>query len=149
MKFQAALQPSTASSSQIRLNRKLPGATMARFNEILVGRYNRFVQKLLSMKGDAPVPQLASEFQPIIPTFSGVENRYLEGWDRFSITLSQTAVAAQTNGLQFRNPAGSNVIAVFEKWAFLSNGVGDTFVLNLLNFTASADLTNTASGFPY
>ncbi len=37
---------------------------MALFNEILVGRYNRFLQRLLSMKGHPPAPQLASEIQP-------------------------------------------------------------------------------------
>src|SRR5882762_4396490 len=37
---------------------------MARFNEILTGRYNRFLQKLLQMKGGPPSAQLASEIQP-------------------------------------------------------------------------------------
>ena len=89
---------------------------MARFNEILVGRYNRFLQKLFSMKGDAALFQLSSEMQSVFPFFSGVENRNLEAWDRFGQFVSQGAGGAGVlSAIRFRNPVGSNVIAVFEK----------------------------------
>jgi hypothetical protein len=89
---------------------------MAKYNEILVGRYNRFIQKLLSMKGPASMPQLASELQTVLPVFNGVENRNLEGWDRFGCAMdSGTALAGNNVALQLRNPAGSNVVAVLEK----------------------------------
>lgn len=88
---------------------------MARFNEILVGRYNRFIQKLLSMKGDASLFQFSSEMGAYLPLFSGVENRYLEAWDRYGNSSSQAGVAAVTSGIRLRNPAGSNVLAVIEK----------------------------------
>jgi hypothetical protein len=88
---------------------------MARFNEILIGRWNRFLQKLLSMKGGPPAPQLASE---IGPTFEienpPVENRYLLGWDRFGILLSAPANVGTNSGSRLRNPAGSNVVIVIE-----------------------------------
>src|SRR5260370_11139907 len=91
---------------------------MARYNEILVGRYNRFLQKLFGMKGGPPTPQLASEIAPAFPLFSGSENRYLEGWDLFAGTTFLPAQVAATVGFQIRNPTGSNVIAVLEKISF-------------------------------
>ncbi len=87
---------------------------MARFNEILVGRYNRFLQKLLGMKGQSPAPSIASEIFAHLPLFSGIENRYLEGWNRFALGAAQGPLAAQNTGFQLRNPAGSNVIGVIE-----------------------------------
>lgn len=99
---------------------------MARYNEILVGRYNRMLQKLFGMKGGSPAPQLASEIAPAFPLFSGAEHRYLEGWDRFAARISQAAVAAAFGQLRLRNPANSNVIAVVEK-------------LRVVNLAAAAD----------
>jgi hypothetical protein len=88
---------------------------MARYNEILVGRYNRFMQKLFGMKGGPPAPQLASEIAPAFPLFSGAENRYLEGWNTFMSSAQIAANVAQNGQLRIRNPAASNVIAVIEK----------------------------------
>ena len=88
---------------------------MARFNEILVGRYNRLLQKLLSMKGPASLVTLSDEAMAVFPLFSGVENRYLEGWDRFRITWNPSAIVGQTLSTQLRNPTGSGVIAVLEQ----------------------------------
>ncbi len=88
---------------------------MARFNEILVGRYNRLVQKLFSMKGPASLVSLSDELGVVLPLFYGAEHRYLEGWDRFGVWQSQGPIAAQTSAIQLRNPAGSNVVGVVEK----------------------------------
>jgi hypothetical protein len=93
---------------------------MARFNEILVGRYNRFMQKLLSMKGDASLFQFSSEMGGYLPFFSGAENRYLEGWNRFGWSFQNGPTAAQTNGMRLRNPLGSNIVAVIEKITMIS-----------------------------
>jgi hypothetical protein len=91
---------------------------MAKYNEILVGRYNRFMAKLFSMKtGGAVVPQLASEIQPVFPLFSGVEHRFLESWERFSGGGNVAPVIGQVSAMNLRNPVGSNVIAVVEKLA--------------------------------
>lgn len=89
-----------------------PRDIVARFNEILVGRYNRLFQKLFSIKATAPVPTLSTEIQPQLGAFSGEENRYLEGWLLFGIGIEQPGVAAQTSTIRMRNPAGSNIIAV-------------------------------------
>jgi hypothetical protein len=102
---------------------------MARFNEILVGRYNRFFQKLFAMKGGPPAPQLASEVGCNLPLFSGVENRYLEGWERFGNGIVTGAVAAQTSAFRFRNPAGSGLVAVLEVLAAANLSGNDTMQL--------------------
>jgi hypothetical protein len=85
---------------------------MAIVNEILVGRYNRYVQKLFSMKGPAALNQVAGELQMSINFNAGAELRILEGWDLFSRSLNVLAGAATFSSMAFRNPAGSNVIAV-------------------------------------
>jgi hypothetical protein len=95
---------------------------VALYNEILVGRFNKSLSKLFSMKGAAAAPQLASEIVPAHTFFSGAENRFLESWDRFSFQLNVVAGGAgNRSGIKARNPAGSNVIAIFEKVTF--NGV--------------------------
>src|SRR5258707_3416526 len=98
---------------------------MAKFNEILVGRYNRFLQKLLSMKGGPPASQLSTEISVNIGLFHGVENRYLEGWLRFGLNSSVTGGAAQFAAIRWRNPANSNIVAVFEKLS-IQGGAADT-----------------------
>lgn len=87
---------------------------MAVYNEILIGRWNRFLQKLTGMKGGPPARQLSSEISVSQPIFHGPENRYLEGWERFGFVITQNLLAAQTSDIRFRNPVGSNVIAVAE-----------------------------------
>ncbi len=88
---------------------------MARFNEILSGRFNRALQKLTSMKGGPPAAQLSSEIQPSIPFFSGVENRYLESWNKFSTAFLVTANAGNISQFRLTNDIGTNVICVIEK----------------------------------
>jgi hypothetical protein len=100
---------------------------MARYNEILAGRYNRMLQKLFGMKGGPVAPQLASEIAPAFPLFNGAENRYLEGWQRFGFATSTTTPAAgNRSAWRIRNPAGSNVVAVIEKLEYSLNSVADT-----------------------
>lgn len=89
---------------------------MASFNEILAGRFNRALQKMLSMKGDPPAPTLAGEIAAIHNFQSGRENRYLEGWNSFAGSFSVAAGGAGNVGIfQVFNPASSRVVAVFEK----------------------------------
>jgi hypothetical protein len=109
---------------------------MARYNEILVGRYNRFLQKLLTLKGGPPAPQLASEINAGFVLFNGSENRSLESWQRFGGHQNQAAVAAQQTNLKIRNPLGSNLVVVIEKM-LLQESAGDTAVLSV-----GADVTN-------
>jgi hypothetical protein len=88
---------------------------MARYNEILIGRWNRYLQKLCSIKGGPPSPQLASE---IAPTFDvekpAVESRYLLGWNRFGFGLQILGAVGNPSQIRLRNPTGSGVIAVIE-----------------------------------
>jgi hypothetical protein len=89
---------------------------MARFNEILVGRYNRYLQKLLSMKGGPPSAQLSTEITANLQLFHGIETRYLEGWNRFGQEQAVLAGGAGNVGqVRIRNPGTSNVIGVIEK----------------------------------
>jgi hypothetical protein len=104
---------------------------MAGYNEILVGRFNRGLQKLFGMKGPPPTPTLGSEIMPIHPLFSGAENRYLEGWNRFAVSISVAAVAASTDGVRIRNPLTSNVIAVIEH-AEMIDGVNASVAVPLI-----------------
>lgn len=112
---------------------------MAAYNEILAGRYNRMLQKLFSMKGDPPARSLTGEVTPIFPFFNGVENRYLEGWDRFGMTVYTAAVAAQNSAFQIRNPLGSNAIAAIEKMT-ITVTVADLVEIRIA--TGLADLAN-------
>jgi hypothetical protein len=112
---------------------------MARYNEILVGRFNRALQKLFSMKGGPPAPQLASEVSATHTFFNGAENRYLEGWNRFGFSGSTGAVAAQRGAAQLRNPVGSNVMIVVEKILFTSAALADAPLIDMV--TKSTDLT--------
>jgi hypothetical protein len=88
---------------------------MARLNEILVARYSRSLQKLFGIKGPVPVATLAPEIMPVHPIEVGVESRYLDGWNRFMAPALVAAAATFNAVTRFRNPAGSNVIAVLER----------------------------------
>lgn len=115
---------------------------MALYNEILTGRYNRFLQKLFGIKGQAPVPQLGSEIMPVFPVFAGIENRYLEGWERFAWGIEITSGGGTLSGIRMRNPTGSNVIGVIES-LILSAANTDAFEIMLS--PSGADLTTIAA----
>jgi hypothetical protein len=103
---------------------------MAIFNEILSGRFNRSLQKIFGIKGPPPVRQLGGEVMPVHMLGTGVESRYLEGWNRFAAAQSDAALAANTDAVRLRNPSGSNVIAVIEKILVDSN-TSQLFTLSL------------------
>lgn len=88
---------------------------MARYNEILVGRFARSVQKLFGVKGEVPVGSLAGELGITLSVFNGAENRYLETWDRFFTVAGPTGGAGQSSAVGLRNGKASNVIAVVEQ----------------------------------
>lgn len=113
---------------------------MAIYNEILAGRYPRMWQKLFGMKGSAPTRQLGGEIMPVIQHFNGAENRFLELWNLFASATSQAAVAASFSTFQWRNPVGSNVVAVFEKIT-TSGATADAGGPNLSIGFNPADLT--------
>jgi hypothetical protein len=119
---------------------------MAVYNEILVGRFNRFLQKHFGMKGSPPAPQLGGELNPTISFLSGVENRYLESWERFGNGVVQPAVAAQTFAFRFRNPPNSGVVAVLEALAASNLSGNDTMQLTNSIVVPQTDLGTLDSG---
>lgn len=102
---------------------------MALFNEIQAGRYNRFVQKLLGIKGRPPMPTVSSDltFQHVIK--SGAETWYLEGWDDFFRQKTVAGLAANLSTFELRNPPASNVVAVVTRAAVQMGGTADTATL--------------------
>ena len=90
---------------------------MAVYLEVQVGRYVRFLQKFLGIKGRQPAPlTFSGELGAHWCLFHGVENRYLEGWERFMVSLNIAAGGVGFNSVvRLRNPATSGVIAVLEK----------------------------------
>jgi hypothetical protein len=118
---------------------------MARFNEILSGRFNRALQKYLSMKGGPPAAQLASEITPQFQFNSmGADFRYLEGWNRFGFATTIAAAAAISGTLRFRNPATSNVVAVLEKASVGAQAAAGAQIIGMV--LTNADLVVIASG---
>jgi hypothetical protein len=112
---------------------------MAIYNEILVPRIARGIQKLFGIKGAVPAKQLAGEIMPVhlIPT--GAETRFLDGWNRWGVGILSTANAANTNGVQLRNPSGSNMIAVIER-AIVFSSAGQELDYGIIAGAASIDL---------
>jgi hypothetical protein len=96
---------------------------VAKYNEILVGRFNNALKKLFGMKGPAPSPQVSGEIAATLAVPLGVEFRFLEEWTRFAATEVVAGVAAQAAAARIRNPIGSNVIAVVEKACFSAAAV--------------------------
>jgi len=111
---------------------------MALFNEILTGRFNRALQKYLGMKGGPPSPQLSPDIQIGIGLPLGEEFRFLEQWYLFSVAQTVAAAAANFVQMRLRNPAGSNVVAVFTKVAIIAVSAGSR---DLAIGAATTDLT--------
>lgn len=120
---------------------------MALHNEILTGRINRFLQKLLAMKGRPPAPQLSSEISTNIQLFNGIENRYLEGWRIYMAGSSAGPTVGQTEASQLSNPKGSNVVAIIEALSVIGalGGAAQAFIISE-NFANQAALTNSGVG---
>jgi len=96
---------------------------MALYNEILAGRFNRFLNKLFNMKGGPPAAQLQGDIGSTISFFIGPETYFHQGWNMYGAFSSTAAVAAQFGAIQLRNPTASGVVAVILK-AFFTNTVG-------------------------
>lgn len=105
---------------------------MARFNELLVGRVNRALQKWSGIKGTVPTPQLGTEVMPVVSMPWGVEMRYPESWIMHSWEVVIAALAANLNAAMLRNPASSGVIAVIIKVQYVNNGgANDNCIMSL------------------
>jgi len=89
---------------------------MALYNEILVGRYNGILHKLLNMKEGAPAPTLSSDIQASI----GLENdrpewEFLGGEFRCTAPITKTADAANFGIGGLFNGQATGVLAVVER----------------------------------
>lgn len=103
---------------------------MAVFNEILVGRFNRALQKLLGIKGPVPAPQIASEFMPVLAFPLDVDFRYLHGWETFAVSINAGAGGAGLFGFaQIENPSASGVVGVLLKVRATAAAAGDTLTM--------------------
>jgi hypothetical protein len=102
------------------------------------GRFNRALQKFLSIKGGALVTEVSGEIMPIFTLFFGTENRYLEGWDRYADRFLVPPVAAKFGAVRIRNAAGSGAIIVVEKM-IVENVVAHEYLLQ--GGPSTADLT--------
>lgn len=116
---------------------------MARFNELQVGRYNRYFQKILSMKGRASVVTLADEIIPVLPISAETEDRFMQGWDSYALGDAVAGVAAQQGVYALRNPAGSNVVAVITRLN-IQVSAADIIVVRMQNGNTSALAGGTA-----
>lgn len=114
---------------------------MARYNEIQVGRFNRLIQKLLSLKGPASLVSAEDSLGFVLPLFHGVENRYLEAWERFGAVAVVTAQGVATKGEVMIRNTTRNVVAVFERLAIFQPGATDVFFLQF-NSPVGAALAN-------
>lgn len=112
---------------------------MAVYNEIQVGRLNRFLQKYLGIKGGPPAPQLQADIGATLNLFSGVENRPLESWYRYGVSAVSAAFAGQVGIARFRNPRSSGAIAVIEALSVTSTAATDNFIVTY-TLTNNADL---------
>lgn len=104
---------------------------MGLFNELQAGRFNRFAQKLLSMKGPPVLPTLSTDLQFIHTFFSGEENRFPQSWDSFSVYDVWAPLTANHTAYEIRNPVGSNTVAVLYRLAFTSNTAGEALTFNI------------------
>ena len=84
---------------------------MSLYNEILVGRYARGLQKTFGIKGTPPSKQLGGDIVPTFPIRPGTDYDYLNSVNRYGGAATGGAVAGQVSFMQLRNPAGSGVVA--------------------------------------
>ena len=106
---------------------------MAVYNEILVGRFSRGLQKLFGIKGTVPAKTLEGAVMPVVVTenMMSLELRLVQSWRSWANLLTAAAGGAgNTSAVRLRNPAGSNVIAVIEKILFVGGATGDFPVIN-------------------
>jgi len=119
---------------------------MARFNEILVGRFNRFLQRYLSMKGGPPAASLSTEIQPQFDVDKvPVELRGLLGWTLWGIGNNGQSVATGFTAIRIRNPLNSGAIVVVEKAALVDASPGQVLMI-MDGTTTPAALTDLPGG---
>jgi hypothetical protein len=84
------------------------------------GRWQRYLQKFLGIKGEVVAPELAPEIYAVLPIGNPpLEQLVLEGWIPYAGTNSLAALAGNIPILIIQNPPGSGVIGRLRRiiWA--------------------------------
>lgn len=85
-------------------------------NEVLVGRYNGILAKLLSMKERAPSPIIGAELLPAVVLESDrPEFHFLGGTKLVMGSANQAAVAGELAAIIVNNPASSGILLVITR----------------------------------
>jgi len=114
---------------------------VALYNEIQIGRINRYLQKYFGIKGGPPSPQIAADVQPSVTVdLFDPSVYYLLSWETFAVSIQVAANPATNSALRLRNPIGSNVIAVIESINMFGALAGNPQI--------QFDTTNTDLGTP-
>jgi hypothetical protein len=106
---------------------------VALYNETLAGRFNLFIRKKHSMKGNAPAPQVGPELTHVLGTdvpLIDTADRVLAGWKSY-YWQGTLAASANVGTVELRNPLGSNVFAVIERVQALIRGTAAEFLLDV------------------
>lgn len=111
--------------------------------DVWLARYNRWLEKILNIKGGPSLVDLDPSLTAVSSTQGGVEERYLLGWNMFGLAIDVPAVAANLSAVRVRNPIGSNVVAVFQK---IMVGAVATDFYSLVNGPATVDLATPVGG---
>lgn len=82
-----------------------------------LGRWSRRVERYFNIKGGGGLMDVEQALRMTLSFATGVEERYLEGWNRFAVVTTVAAVAANFSRVRIRNPVGSNVVVVLEQLA--------------------------------
>jgi hypothetical protein len=114
---------------------------MAVTGEIQIGRVSRFLSKWLGTKGTSPRTTISGEIMPVIPLWSGVENRFLDSWNRYGVNKFIAAGGAGNFSVfRMRNPVGSTVMAVIEKIIIVGSAADQPNVSFFSNPATNVDL---------
>lgn len=82
---------------------------------VYIYRLSQWIEKRFNAKGGNVITDIDQIARAIVPWQVGVEERYLQSWNRYAVVVNQAAVAANNSRARIRNPVGSNVIIVIEK----------------------------------
>ena len=115
------------------------------FNEINAGRYNRLLQRLISIKGGPPAATLAGDvLSCLVLEQDAQEWPYLQGIRVLASSGLQVANVGAVSRFRFRNPANSGVLALIDQiWYCVGTLISG---VELRNYgTSSSNLTNIAT----
>lgn len=116
---------------------------------VYIYKLSQWLEKKFNAKGGSVITDLEQGARCVLPLNIGNEDRYTQGWNRFSIFLNISGVSAQFGRVRMRQPVGSNVIAIIERlycWTLtaaadqpiLTYGAATTDLANIPSLTFTA-----------